>query len=62
MGKECSMHGRDQKCMQNILVERLGRKRPFGRSGYEGRIVLKWTIKEQFMSCGPDCLAQNRNQ
>jgi hypothetical protein len=46
MGKGCSMQGRDQKCMQNVLFERPERKRPFERSGYEGKIVLKWTIKE----------------
>jgi hypothetical protein len=46
MGKALSMHGGDQKCMQNLLVERLERKNSLERSMYEGRIVLKWTIKE----------------
>jgi hypothetical protein len=41
MGGACGTYGREERCVQG-LVGRTEEKRPFGRSGVNGRLILNW--------------------
>ena len=41
----CSTYGGEERCIQ-VLVGRPKGKRQLGRSGVDGRILLKWIIKK----------------
>jgi hypothetical protein len=39
MGRACSIHGRDEKCIQNFIVKA---GEHLGELGIDGRLILKW--------------------
>jgi hypothetical protein len=45
IGGTCSMHGRDEKCIQNFHRKPEG-KRTLGRLRVDGRIILEWIIRK----------------
>jgi hypothetical protein len=45
MGRACSVHGGDEKCVQN--VGKPEGKRPLRRPCVDERIILKWVLGKQ---------------
>jgi hypothetical protein len=45
MDKTCSMHGRDEKCIQNFSRKTSREKTALGDLGVNGKIILKWFLK-----------------
>jgi hypothetical protein len=45
MVKACSIHGREEKCIQS-LVGKLEGERPLGRPRCIWKVILKWILKE----------------
>jgi hypothetical protein len=46
MGKACSTHGRNEKCIKIILVGKPEGKRPFGRHWYRKEDNIRMDLKQ----------------
>jgi hypothetical protein len=44
VGGECSTYGGEERCV-SVLGGKHEGKRPRGRSGIDGRIILKWIFR-----------------
>jgi hypothetical protein len=56
MSGECSTHGRDEKSLK-ILVGKPEGKRPLGRLGVGGKIILELILGNRVERCGLDASA-----
>jgi hypothetical protein len=45
MGGECSIHGKYEKCLPNF-PGKAKRKRPLGRLGADGEIILDYILRK----------------
>lgn len=46
VGRACSVHGADEKCVQNRLKDHLGRDHSADLD-VDGRILLKWVLRKR---------------
>jgi hypothetical protein len=54
MGGAYNTHGRDEKCIQNILIGKPERKRPLGRPRSRWEENIRMDLRETVGSCGLD--------
>jgi hypothetical protein len=62
MGGACSLHGRDEKCIQSFLSKNLKGKTHLYDLSIDGRIMLEWSLGEYNGKVWAGDMAQDRDQ